>query len=88
VDSKLKGIKVRLQPPQRKMPVPDVEEADLEIACTFDYSNPVQLIGFVVVSIGLQKASQRRLIYFEADEGPRSVRCGAVRCGAVRVGTT
>jgi RNA-dependent RNA polymerase len=50
VDSRLEGIKMRLRPSQRKFPVPDVEEAEIEIAGTFDYPNPVHLNRFVVVS--------------------------------------
>jgi len=50
VDSRLKGIKMRLRPSQRKFPVHDVEEAEIEIAKTFDYPNAVHLNRFVVVS--------------------------------------
>jgi RNA-dependent RNA polymerase len=49
VDHRLKGIKMRLRPSQRKFPVHDVEEADFEIARAFDYPNPVHLNRFVAV---------------------------------------
>lgn len=50
VDSRLKGIKMRLRPSQRKFPVHDVEEAEIEIAQTFDYPNAVHLNRFVAAS--------------------------------------
>jgi RNA-dependent RNA polymerase len=50
VDHRLEGIKMRLRESQRKFPVHDVEEAEFEIARSFDYPNPVHLNRFVVVS--------------------------------------
>ena len=50
VDHNLQGIKMRLRESQRKFPVHDVEEAEFEIARSFDYPNPVHLNRFVVVS--------------------------------------
>ncbi|KAH9018115.1 RdRP-domain-containing protein [Lactarius pseudohatsudake] len=43
VDSRLKGIKMRLRKSQRKFPVPNVSEAEFEIARSFDYPNSVHL---------------------------------------------
>jgi RNA-dependent RNA polymerase len=51
VDRRLQGIKLRLRESQRKFPVHDVEEAEFEIARSFDYPNPVHLNRFVVVSV-------------------------------------
>lgn len=51
VDHRLPGIKMRLRKSQCKFTVPNVEEADLEIARSFDYPNLVHLNRFVVVSI-------------------------------------
>ncbi|KAH8995448.1 RdRP-domain-containing protein [Lactarius akahatsu] len=48
VDSRLKGIKMRLRKSQRKFPVPNVSEAEFEIARSFDYPNSVHLNRFVV----------------------------------------
>ena len=50
VDHNLQGIKMRLRESQRKFPVHDVEEAEFEIARSFDYPNPVHLNRFVVMS--------------------------------------
>jgi RNA-dependent RNA polymerase len=50
VDHRLPGIKMRLRKSQRKFTVPDVDEAELEVARSFDYPNPVHLNRFVVVS--------------------------------------
>ena len=50
VDHRLQGIKMRLRESQRKFPVHDVDEAEFEIARSFDYPNPVHLNRFVVVS--------------------------------------
>jgi RNA-dependent RNA polymerase len=50
VDHRLQGIKMRLRKSQRKFPVHGVDEADFEIARSFDYPNPVHLNRFVVVS--------------------------------------
>ena len=50
VDHLLQGIKMRLRESQRKFPVHDVEEAEFEIARSFDYPNPVHLNRFVVFS--------------------------------------
>ena len=47
VDHKLQGIRLRLRESQRKFPVHDVEEAEFEIARSFDYPNPVHLNRFV-----------------------------------------
>jgi RNA-dependent RNA polymerase len=47
VDHRLQGIKMRLRESQRKFPVHDVEEAEFEIARSFDYPNPVHLNRFV-----------------------------------------
>ena len=49
VDHRLKGIKMRLRESQRKFPVHDVEEAEIEVARFFDYPNPVHLNRFVSV---------------------------------------
>ena len=49
VDHRLKGIKMRLRESQRKFPVHDVEEAEIEVARFFDYPNPVHLNRFVFV---------------------------------------
>jgi RNA-dependent RNA polymerase len=49
VDHRLQGIKMRLRESQCKFPVPDVEEAEIEIANSFDYPNPVHLNRFVFV---------------------------------------
>ncbi|KAI0064493.1 RdRP-domain-containing protein [Artomyces pyxidatus] len=43
VDHRLTGIKMRLRKSQRKFPIHDVEEAEIEIARTFDFPNPVHL---------------------------------------------
>ncbi|KAI0253552.1 RdRP-domain-containing protein [Lactifluus subvellereus] len=43
VDHRLEGIKMRLRGSQRKFPVHNIEEADFEIARSFDYPNPVHL---------------------------------------------
>ncbi|KAH9071049.1 RdRP-domain-containing protein [Lactarius deliciosus] len=43
IDSRLKGIKMRLRKSQRKFPVPNVSEAEFEIARSFDYPNAVHL---------------------------------------------
>ena len=50
VDHRLQGIKMRLRESQRKFPVNDIEEAELEIACSFDYPNLVHLNRFAIVS--------------------------------------
>ena len=50
VDYQLQGIKMRLRESQRKFPVHDVEEAEFEIARSFDYPNPVHLNRLVVAS--------------------------------------
>jgi hypothetical protein len=50
VDHRLEGIKMRLRPSQRKFPVYDVEEAEIEIARSFDFPNPVHLNRFAVMS--------------------------------------
>ena len=55
VDHRLEGIKMRLRESQRKFPVPDVHEAEFEIARSFDYPNPVHLnrsvfLSFLVIS--------------------------------------
>ena len=50
VDSRLKGIKMRLRPSQRKFPVPDVEEEDFEIERSFDKPNKVYLNRFAALS--------------------------------------
>ena len=50
VDHRLQGIKMRLRESQRKFPVHDVDEAEFEIARSFDYPNPVHLNRFVVVT--------------------------------------
>jgi RNA-dependent RNA polymerase len=47
VDHRLEGIKMRLRPSQLKFPVHNVEEAEFEIARSFDYPNPVHLNRFV-----------------------------------------
>ncbi len=49
VDHRLQGIKMRLRGSQRKFPVHDVEEAEFEIANSFDYPNPVHLNRFAVM---------------------------------------
>ena len=49
VDHRLQGIKMRLRESQRKFPVHDVDEAEFEVARSFDYPNPVHLNRFVVV---------------------------------------
>ncbi|KAH9985084.1 RNA dependent RNA polymerase-domain-containing protein [Russula vinacea] len=51
VDHRLQGIKMRLRESQRKFPVNDIEEAELEIACSFDYPNPVHLNRPVVMAL-------------------------------------
>ena len=43
-------IKMRLPESQCKFPVHDVDEAEFEIARSFNYPNPVHLNRFVVVS--------------------------------------
>jgi RNA-dependent RNA polymerase len=43
VDHRLQGIRMRLRKSQHKFPVHDVEEAEFEIARSFDYPNPVHL---------------------------------------------
>jgi RNA-dependent RNA polymerase len=50
VDHRLEGIKMRLRGSQRKFPVHNVEEAEFEIARSFDYPNPVHLNRLVLVS--------------------------------------
>jgi len=50
VDHRLQGILMRLRESQCKFPVHDVDEAEFEIARSFDYPNPVHLNRFVVVS--------------------------------------
>jgi RNA-dependent RNA polymerase len=50
VDHRLQGIRMRLRKSQHKFPVHDVEEAEFEIARSFDYPNPVHLNRFVIVS--------------------------------------
>src|SRR6266852_4395963 len=50
VDHRIQGIKMRLRESQCKFPVHDVDEAEFEIARSFDYPNPVHLNRFVVVS--------------------------------------
>jgi RNA-dependent RNA polymerase len=47
VDHRLEGIKMRLRDSQHKFPVHDVEEAEFEIARSFDYPNPVHFNRFV-----------------------------------------
>ena len=49
VDHRLQGTKMRLRESQRKFRVHDVDEAEFEIARSFDYPNPVHLNRFVVV---------------------------------------
>ena len=49
VDHRLEGIKMRLRQSQCKFPVKNVEEAELDIARSFDYPNPVHLNRFVDV---------------------------------------
>jgi RNA-dependent RNA polymerase len=51
VDHQLKGIKMRFRESQRKFPVPNVEEAEFEIARSFDYPNPVHLNRSVLLSL-------------------------------------
>jgi RNA-dependent RNA polymerase len=50
VDHRLEGIKMRLRKSQCKFPVNNVEDAELDIARSFDYPNPVHLNRFVDVS--------------------------------------
>ena len=50
VDHRLQGIKMRLRKSQRKFPVNDIEESELEIVRYFDYPNPVHLNRFVIAS--------------------------------------
>jgi RNA-dependent RNA polymerase len=50
VDHRLPGIKMRLRQSQRKFPVHDVDEAEFEVAGSFNYPNPVHLNRFVVMS--------------------------------------
>jgi RNA-dependent RNA polymerase len=50
VDHRLKGIKMRLRGSQRKFPVHNVEQAEFEIARSFDYPNPVHLNRLVLLS--------------------------------------
>jgi RNA-dependent RNA polymerase len=50
VDSRLQGIKLRLRPSQCKFPVHNVEEAEFEVARSFDYPNAVHLNRFVISS--------------------------------------
>jgi RNA-dependent RNA polymerase len=47
VDNRLEEIKMRLRKSQHKFPVHNVEQAEIEIARTFDYPNPVHLNRFV-----------------------------------------
>jgi RNA-dependent RNA polymerase len=51
VDHQLEGIKMRLRESQRKFPVHNVEEAEFEVATSFDYPNPVHLNRFVSLSL-------------------------------------
>jgi RNA-dependent RNA polymerase len=50
VDHRLQGIKMRLRSSQRKFPVQSVEEAEFEIARSFDYPNPAHLNRLGIVS--------------------------------------
>jgi RNA-dependent RNA polymerase len=51
VDHRLEGIKMRLRSSQHKFPVHAVEEAELDIARSFDSPNPVYLNRFVVLLV-------------------------------------
>ncbi|KAI0306234.1 RNA dependent RNA polymerase-domain-containing protein [Multifurca ochricompacta] len=51
VDSRLKGIRMRLRKSQRKFLVHNVTEAGFEIARSFDYPNPVHLNKFAALVI-------------------------------------
>ena len=51
VDHQLQGVKMRLRESQRKFPVHNFEEAEFEIARSFDYPNPVHLNRFVSLSL-------------------------------------
>ena len=51
VDSRLRGIKMRLRESQRKFPVHNVDQAEFEIARSFDYPNPVHLNRSVALSL-------------------------------------
>ena len=50
VDHRLEGIKMRLRGSQRKFPMHNVEEAEFEIARSFNYPNPVHLNRLVLLS--------------------------------------
>jgi hypothetical protein len=50
IDSRLKGIKMRLRPSQRKFTMNHVEEEDFDIVKSFEKPNKVYLNRFVVVS--------------------------------------
>ncbi|KAI0253582.1 RNA dependent RNA polymerase-domain-containing protein [Lactifluus subvellereus] len=77
VDSRLKGIKMRLRESQRKFPVHNVAEAEFEIARSFDYPNKVHLNRPAVMALenlgvnkkafmDLQNEAKRR-IYLASD---------------------
>ncbi|KAI0045365.1 RdRP-domain-containing protein [Auriscalpium vulgare] len=52
VDPRMTGsIKMRLRPSQRKFRVPDVEEAEIEIARSFDYPNAVHFNRPVIMAL-------------------------------------
>ncbi|KAH8998323.1 RdRP-domain-containing protein [Lactarius hatsudake] len=51
VDHRLEGIKMRLRDSQHKFPVHNIEEAEFEIARTFDYPNPAYLNRPIVMAL-------------------------------------
>ncbi|KAF8260154.1 RdRP-domain-containing protein [Lactarius quietus] len=51
IDHRLEGIMMRLRQSQNKFPVPNVEEAEFEIARAFDYPNPAHLNRPIVMAL-------------------------------------
>ncbi|KAI0253578.1 RdRP-domain-containing protein [Lactifluus subvellereus] len=70
VDHQLEGIKMRLRDSQRKFPVHNVEEAEFEIARSFDYPNPVHLNRPAVMA--LDNRGVKTQAFLDLQEGAKA----------------
>ena len=76
MDQRLQGIKMRLRESQRKFNVHDVDEAEFEIARSFDYPNPVHLNRLVVTGMSLLVNTNLCAILQTCSNGVRRPWCG------------
>ncbi|KAI9452162.1 RdRP-domain-containing protein [Russula earlei] len=76
VDRMLKDIRMRLRPSQQKFPVYDVEEAEIEIARSFDYPNPVHLNRPAVMALEDRGVKQDTFINLQ-EEAKKDIYCSS-----------